>query len=315
MRWQTFMAREIPLALRWARSAVPYYGARAWWLAKAKPLGAFGAFIIFALIVIAIFESQIATNPPIHTNVALRLESPNSTFLLGTDEVGRDQFSRLVHATRPALFIAFGSVVAGVVIGGLVGLASGFWGGPFDLIVQRFMDGVMAMPALIMALALVASLGPSNLNVAIAIGFINIPYANRLVRATVLSLKEEVYVEAAKAIGASDLRIMGRHITPNTMAPVLVLMTNQFAAALIIAASLSFLGVGSPPPAPSWGGMLNVGVTQFATLAPWLGVSTGVIIFVTILSFIMVGDAIRDVLDPRLRAGGIGPVTQAPTAT
>lgn len=307
MAWQTLLSVKVRQALAWARLAVPYYAARGWWLSKAKPLGAAGAFVVFALLVIAIFESQIATQPPLHTNVAERLESPNSTYLFGTDEVGRDQFSRLVHATRPALFVAFGSVVAGVIAGGLVGLASGFWGGPFDLIMQRFMDGVMAMPALIMALALVASLGPSDLNVAIAIGFITIPYANRLVRATVLSLKEEVYVEAAKALGASDLRIMGRHITPNAMAPVLVLMTNQFAAALIIAASLSFLGVGSPPPAPSWGGMLNVGVTEFATLAPWLAVSTGVVIFVAILSFIMVGDAMRDLLDPRLRGAGIGP--------
>lgn len=315
MRRQASLFENILPALSWARRAVPYYAARTWWLAKAKPLGAFGAFVVFALLVIAIFESQIATNPPLHTNVAERLESPNSTYLFGTDEVGRDQFSRLVHATRPALFVAFGSVVGGVLLGGLVGLASGFWGGPFDLVAQRFMDGVMAMPALIMALALVASLGPSDLNVAIAIGFITIPYANRLVRATVLSLKEEVYVEAAKALGASDLRIMGRHITPNAMAPVLVLTTNQFAAALIIAASLSFLGVGSPPPAPSWGGMLNVGVTEFATLAPWLAVSTGVVIFVAILSFIMVGDAMRDLFDPRLRGAGIGPAAQAPTAT
>jgi len=287
----------------------------AWRLSKAKPLGALGVAIILGLLVISVFESQIAPSQPLKTNVGARLESPSSTNLLGTDEIGRDQFSRLVYATRPALLVAIGSVVAGVTVGGLVGLASGFWGGKFDLVVQRFMDGLMAMPALIMALALVAVLGPGDLNVALAIGFINIPFANRLVRATVLSLKEEVYVEAARAVGASDLRIMARHIAPNTMSSVLVLMTNQFAWALIVAASLSFLGIGSPPPMPSWGGMLNVGVTEFATMAPWLAISSATVIFVTILSFIMVGDAMRDLLDPRLRAVGVGPGTQVPSTS
>jgi ABC-type dipeptide/oligopeptide/nickel transport system permease subunit len=287
----------------------------AWRLSKAKPLGALGVAIILGLLVISVFESQIAPSQPLKTNVGARLESPSSTNLLGTDEIGRDQFSRLVYATRPALLVAIGSVVAGVIAGGLVGLASGFWGGKFDLVVQRFMDGLMAMPALIMALALVAVLGPGDLNVALAIGFINIPFANRLVRATVLSLKEEVYVEAARAVGASDLRIMARHIAPNTMSSVLVLMTNQFAWALIVAASLSFLGIGSPPPMPSWGGMLNVGVTEFATMAPWLAISSATVIFVTILSFIMVGDAMRDLLDPRLRAVGVGPGTQVPSTS
>jgi ABC-type dipeptide/oligopeptide/nickel transport system permease subunit len=309
------MARRSPLALGWARDTGRRYGAMAWRLSKAKPLGALGVAIILGLLVISVFESQIAPSQPLKTNVGARLESPSSTNLLGTDEIGRDQFSRLVYATRPALLVAIGSVVAGVTVGGLVGLASGFWGGKFDLVVQRFMDGLMAMPALIMALALVAVLGPGDLNVALAIGFINIPFANRLVRATVLSLKEEVYVEAARAVGASDLRIMARHIAPNTMSSVLVLMTNQFAWALIVAASLSFLGIGSPPPMPSWGGMLNVGVTEFATMAPWLAISSATVIFVTILSFIMVGDAMRDLLDPRLRAVGVGPGTQVPSTS
>ena len=286
--------------------------------ARAKPLGTAGLVLILLLVIVSLVDffmesfgvrgdETLTQFSPVKTNLTARLESPSSTHFFGTDNLGRDQFSRIVHGIRPAMFVSFASVVAGVAVGSLIGLVSGFWSGPFDLIVQRFMDAVMAMPALIMALALVAVLGPGDLNVAMAIGFITIPFANRLIRATVLSLKEEVYVEAARALGASDARVMGRHITPNMMASVLVLTTNQFASALVIAASLSFLGIGSPPPEPSWGGMLNVGVTQFATLAPWLAVSTGIVIFITILGFIMVGDAIRDVLDPRLRVGGVGP--------
>ena len=304
MRWQ------VPGALGWVPGRARRFWTTAWWMARRKPLGAVGAVVILALVVIAIFDSEIARFPALKTNLSERLQSPNGTYLFGTDDLGRDQFSRLVLSTRGALFVAISSVVVGVFAGALVGLASAFWGGPTDLVTQRFMDGLMAMPALIMALALVAALGPGNVNVSIAIAVINIPIANRLVRATVLSIKEEVYVEAARALGASDWRIMARHITPNMGAPVLVLMTNQFASALVVAAALSFLGIGTPVPAPSWGGLLSVGVSRFATLAPWMAISAIIVIFVTILSFIMIGDAIRDLLDPRLRSGATGPREQ-----
>lgn len=272
-------------------------------LARAKPMGAIGALLVLILILLAIIGPWIAPYPPL-LSVADRLLGPRWDHLFGTDHLGRDQFSRLLVGARPALTLAIVSVVAGAIAGAVVGLVSAFWGGLTDLLVQRLMDALMAMPTLILALALVAALGHTDKNVGLAIAVINFPIANRLIRGAALSLKEEMYVEAARATGASDWRIMGRHIAPNAMGPLLALVTNQVAAAIIIAASLSFLGIGAPPQAPAWGSMLNIAVTEYARLAPWLAISSGLVIFVTVLSFILVGDAARDLLDPRLRSGG-----------
>ena len=291
------MRAEIILRLR-------RYWRGAWQMARAKPLGGIGAVLVLILILLAIIGPWIAPYPPLLPVPAERLEGPQWDHLFGTDALGRDQLSRLLIAARPAIVIAISSVAAGVIAGAVIGLVSAFWGGIADLLIQRVMDALMSMPTLILALALVAALGPSDRNVGVAIAAINFPIANRLIRGTVLSIKEEMYVEAARAVGASDWRIMGRHITPNALAPLLALSTNQVAGAIIVAASLSFLGVGAAPQVPAWGSMLSIGVTQFATLAPWMAVSSGLVIFVTVLAFIMVGDAARDLLDPRLRGGG-----------
>ena len=291
-------------ALTGARSRANRVLGQAMWLARAKPLAAVGAVVVVALLLIAIFDPWIITFDTIETHLTDRNVSPNTTYILGTDQLGRDVFSRLVSSTKSALFVSILSVLIGVSIGSVIGLVSAFIGSKFDLFVQRLMDGLLALPALIMALALARALtsADANLAVVIAIAVINIPIANRLVRATVLTIREEVYIEAAKALGASPFRIMARHIAPNTMAPVLVLMTNQFAWAIIVAASLAYLGLGPGPPTPSWGLMLTDGV-QYAQRSAWPAAITGVSIFITILSFIMIGDAIRDLMDPRLRAG------------
>ena len=289
--------------LYFVRTCLGGLWAVSWQLSRTQPLGTIGAVFILILVVLAIIGPWIAPFDPIQPGAGDRFEAPNGTFIFGTDNLGRDQFSRLVEATRPALAIAIGSVVVGVMVGTVIGMASAYWGGPLDLVVQRVMDGMIALPTLIMALSLVAYLGPGAENVAIAIAVINVPIANRLIRGDVLSIKEEVYIEAARAVGASDWRIMYRHIAPNTVASILVLMSNQFAWAIVIAASLSFLGIGVPPPTPSWGLMLSIGATEYAVRAPWMAISSGVIILLTILSFSIVGDDLRDLFDPRMSSG------------
>ncbi len=278
-------------------------------VAKAQPLAAIGAIIVLALSVIAVFGPWIAPYSPLQSHGGDRLVGPSGKYLFGTDNLGRDQFSRLVIATRAALTIAIVSVLIGSIVGALIGLASGYWGGVRDLVIQRIMDALLAIPTLILALAMVTVLGPSDSNVGIAITVLTVPVANRLVRATTLSVKNEIYIEAAAALGASSWRIMGRHIAPNTLGPLIALVTNQIPSAIITAASLSFLGLGTPPPAPSWGTMLSVAVQQYARLGPWLAISTGGVIFVTVLSFTAIGDALGDLMDPRLRsARRYGPV-------
>ena len=288
-------------AVRFAKGTVRF--------ARLKPLAAIGSAVVFALLVIAIFDPLIATFPTLETHLTDRNQGPSTTYILGTDNLGRDVFSRLVSSTKSMLFVSLLSVVIGVSLGSVLGLVSAFFGGTVDLVVQRVMDGLQALPALIMAMSVAAALhGRADVNVAliIAIAVINVPYGNRLVRSTVLSIKEEVYIEAATALGASPLRIMVRHITPNTLAPILVLMTNQFAWAIIVAASLAFLGLGPREPTPTWGLMLTDGVEN-AEKGFWPPAITGSVVFITILSFIMIGDAIRDLMDPRLRGSTAGP--------
>ena len=288
-------------AVRFAKGTVRF--------ARLKPLAAVGSVIIFALLVIAIFDPLIATFPTLETHLTDRNQGPSATYILGTDNLGRDVFSRLVSSTKSMLFVSILSVVFGVSLGSVLGLVSAFFGGAVDLVVQRVMDGLQALPALIMALSVATALhgrADVNLSLIIAIAVINVPYANRLVRSTVLSIREEVYIEAATALGASPLRIMVRHVTPNTLAPILVLMTNQFAWAIIVAATLAFLGLGPREPTPTWGLMLADGVEN-AERGFWPPAITGSVVFITILSFIMIGDAIRDLMDPRLRGGTAGP--------
>ena len=288
-------------AVRFAKGTVRF--------ARQKPLGAIGSAVVVALLVIAIFESWIATFPTLETHLTDRNQGPSWEYLLGTDNVGRDVFSRLVSSTKSMLFVSILSVVIGVSLGSAIGLVTAFYGGAIDLAVQRVMDGLQALPALIMAMSVAAALqgrADPNLGLIVAIAVINVPVANRLVRATVLSIKEEVYIEAATALGASPLRIMVRHITPNTLAPILVLMTNQFAWAIIVAASLAFLGLGPRGATPTWGLMLTAGVEN-AERSFWPPAITGSVVFITILSFIMIGDAIRDLMDPRLRGSTAGP--------
>ena len=285
----------------WFLGRLQTMGTRTYQFARTTPAGAVGAVLVLVMVVLAVFGPLIQPYGALETNFNDLFRGPGGDFLLGTDYLGRDQFSRLIAGARPAIFVSIASVFAGVVIGGLIGTVSGFIGGWLDLTLQRIMDGLLTMPTLILALALVTVLGRGDVNVGIAIATIAIPIANRLTRAVTLSSKEETYVEAARAIGASSARVMFRHVGPNLIPPLLVVVSNLISFAIIIAAALAFLGVSDSPPTPSWGLMLSEGVDQYSTQAPWLVIGPAVFIFITILGFTLLGDAGRDYLDPRMR--------------
>jgi ABC-type dipeptide/oligopeptide/nickel transport system permease subunit len=270
--------------------------------AKRKPLGAFGGIIAIVLIVVAIFAPLIATHDPTETNSAYVFASPGSDLLLGGDQLGRDVFSRLVYGARISLEAGILSVLFGITTGAFIGIVSAYFGGKTDLIVQRVVDAVMAFPDLILALAVMAVLGASITNVIIALSVVFIPVAARTIRAQALSIKETDYVLAATAIGAGHWRIILRHMAPNCAATFIVLATLSLGFAIVVEASLSFLGVGVPPSVPSWGGMLTRAAQQYVEVAPWLGVFPGLAIAIVVFAWNLLGDALRDVLDPRLRA-------------
>ena len=210
-------------------------------------------------------------------------------------------FSRVIHGARTSLLVAIPAVAIGVGLGSLIGIMSGFLGGKFDLIVQRFLDASQAIPSLILALAVIAILGAGIDKVIYVIAFIAVPWNGRVVRGAVLAIKENQYIDAARAVGASSERIMFRHILPNVVAPILILVSVLLGAAIIIEASLSFLGLGVPPPNPSWGGMLSQEGRAYMEKAPTLALFPGLAISIVVLAFNMLGDTLRDIWDPRLR--------------
>lgn len=266
------------------------------------PLGAVGAAIMILFVLAAIFAGFIATHDPITTNPASSLAAPSSAHLLGADFMGRDMFSRIVHGARISLAVGLGSTLLGCVLGVALGLASGFLLGWFDLILQRIMDIMQALPLLVMALVMAAALGPSLENTIIAISIPVVPHVARVIRANTLSLREVPFVEAARAQGMSELRIAVRHVMPNTLAPVIVLATAQLGSALLTEASLSFLGLGIPEPYPSWGRMLSESAAEYVRTAPWLVIFPGLAISLAVFGTNLFGDALRDILDPRERS-------------
>ncbi len=267
---------------------------------RRKPLGAFGGLVAVILIVVAIFASFIATHNPYETNTEEVLSKPSGGHWLGGDRLGRDVYSRIIYGARISLYVGILSSFVGCAIGMIVGVASVHFGGRTDLIVQRLVDSMMAFPALVLAIAIMAALGSSINNVVIALAIIYIPSTARILRSQALSIKEMDYVLAARAVGAGDWRIMLRHMIPNCMAVLIVIVTFHLAGAIIAEASLSFLGVGVPPDEPSWGGMLT-GAAQRINQAWWVGVFPGLAIAVVVFAWNLLGDSLRDVLDPRMR--------------
>ncbi len=271
--------------------------------AQRKPLGAFGAVVVILLVIVAILAPIVATDDPRLTNAAYRFNLPNADTWLGGDQIGRDVYSRLVYGTRISLVVGLLSVFFGITIGAFIGIVSGYFGGITDLVIQRIMDAMMSFPALILALAIMAILGASVTNVVIALSAVFIPGAARTIRSQALSIKEVDYVLAARAVGAGDWRIILRHMAPNCAATFIVLASISLGWAIVVEASLSFLGVGIPPDVPSWGGMLNGVAQNSLDGAPWLGVFPGLAIAITVFAVNLLGDALRDVLDPRMRGG------------
>jgi peptide/nickel transport system permease protein len=270
--------------------------------ARRKPLGAIGGGILALLILIAILAPAISPSDPNFIHDEDLVANPSWEFPLGTDPIGRDVMSRLFHGARISLFVGLASITIGVTAGALVGAISAYYGGKFDLIIQRFVDAFIALPGIILALALMAALGSSVINIIIALIAVLAPSAIRTVRSQALAIKELDYVLAARAVGASDLRIIVRHIVPNCLAIFIILATLNLGYAIIVEASLSFLGVGVPPNVPTWGSMLSEGggLTYMYT-APWLTLFPGVAIALAVFGVNLLGDSLRDVLDPRLR--------------
>jgi peptide/nickel transport system permease protein len=260
-----------------------------------------GAILMTAVLALGLLAPVIAGNPLL-MNVAVRMSAPSAVYWLGTDDVGRDVWSRIVHGARLSLLVGAAVVVLALAVGLVCGLVAGYYR-QLDNMVMRVMDGLMAFPAIILAIALMASLGPSVLNVIVAIGIVYAPRVARLVRGSVLVIRETAYVEAARALGASDVALIVRHILPNCLSPVIVQASFVFAAAVLTEAALSFLGVGVPPYVPSWGNILSEG-RLYLQQAPWLVLYPGVAIMVTIFALNVLGDGLRDLLDPKLKAEG-----------
>jgi peptide/nickel transport system permease protein len=265
------------------------------------PLGAVGALVILAIVVMAVFAPLIATHDQFALSSRERRLAPSTEHFFGTDELGRDIFSRIVYGSRISLQVGFISVGLGVTFGSLIGLLGAYFRGAVDFWLQRLVDALFAFPTIILALTIVAVLGASTTNVIVAVGIVSIPRIARVVRSASLSVMAQAYIEAARSMGAGHNRIVLQHILPNVMAPIIVVATAGFGGAILSEASLSFLGVGTPPPNPSWGVMLSGAAQQFIRVAPWMAIFPGIAISLAVFGFNLFGDALRDVLDPRLR--------------
>ncbi|MBM6689592.1 ABC transporter permease [Fusobacterium mortiferum] len=273
-----------------------------WRRLKRNKMAVLGLVILIILVLLAVFANVIANydNVVIKQNLSQRLQAPSAAHWLGTDEFGRDIFARLVHGTRVSLQVGIIAVGISIVIGGILGAIAGYYGGKLDNIIMRIMDIFLAVPSILLAIAIVSALGPSILNLMLAISISSVPSYARIVRASVLSIRDQEFIEAAKAIGASNTRIIFRHIIPNSLAPVIVQATLGVASAILSTAGLSFIGLGIQPPAPEWGSMLSGG-RQYLRYAWWVTTFPGVAIMITILSLNLLGDGLRDALDPRLK--------------
>ena len=278
-------------------------GVQARRLLRRQPLGVAGAVVVLVLVVVAIFAPVLAPHGPKDTAFG-QFVPPGREFPMGTDNLGRDVLSRVIWGARLSLYVGLASVLVGITVGSLWGIFTGYYGGIADASSQRIVDCVMALPPIILALSLMAAVGQSVNNVILALTILLTPTAARTLRAVALGVSASPFIEAARAAGTSHLRIVLRHVLPNCLATYIVLVTTNISYAIVVEASLSFLGVGAPPDEPSWGGMLTAG-TQAMETAPWLIFFPGVAISLAVFALNLLGDAIRDIADPRLR-GGLG---------
>jgi peptide/nickel transport system permease protein len=282
-------------------------GPRAGWFgatldfARRRPLGAVGAGIILLMVAMAATAGLVAPYDPLATDYASMLAAPSAEHWLGTDAYGRDVLTRILYGSRTALLVGLGASFLGTTLGSLIGVASAYFGGRVDLIVQRIMDVFFAFPVIILALAVVAVLGTGAENVILAIAAPMVPRCARVVRASALAVREMPYVDAARAGGYGHARIILRHMLPNVMAPILIMATAFLGEAILLEASLSFLGLGVQEPTAAWGLMLRGAAVEFAETAPWMAIFPGLAISLGVFGFNLFGDSLRDALDPRLR--------------
>jgi peptide/nickel transport system permease protein len=272
-----------------------------WNALRRKPLGAVSAALIALLVLTALFADVLAPYDPLATQPDIRLQAPSRDHPFGTDDIGRDVLSRVIYGSRISLWVGLLAVGIGTAAGMLIGLVCGYCEGRVDMILQRLMDAVQAIPGLVLALAIVSVLRPNTTNAMIAIAIVIIPGNSRIVRGAVLSAKQNHYVEAAQAIGCRHPRIIMSHILPNVTAPILIIASIWLGNAILIEATLSFLGVGTQPPTPSWGLMLSSTGRAFMEQAPWLAIFPGLAISLAVLAFNLFGDTLRDAWDPKLR--------------
>jgi len=272
-----------------------------WTFVRRKPLGAAGGLVLAGMLALALLAERVAPYGYDEADVFSRLKAPSEAHWLGTDNLGRDLLSRVIYGARVSMAVGFGGVVVGLLLGTAVGLVSGYFGGRLDLVVQRVVDAFMCFPLLLVALTIMALLGPGLGNVILTLGLVLGVRDSRVIRSAVLSVKAHLYLEAARALGAAHPAMIGRHVLPNILAPIIILGTVNLGAIILTEAALSFLGFGVPPPRPSWGGMLSGAGLVHMLRAPWLALWPGVALSLAVFGANMLGDALRDLLDPRLR--------------
>ncbi|MGD9891439.1 MAG: ABC transporter permease [Dehalococcoidia bacterium] len=270
-------------------------------LARETPLGAAAAVIVAALFVVAAIGPLVTPYDPNQNSAGKRLSPPSSQHLAGTDNLGRDVFSRTIAGARISVVVGFGAVAIGMIAASLIGVLSGYFGGAVDTVIQRFVDAYMAFPNLLLLMTVVAVLGPGIPQLIVALGMSSALGSSRVLRSATLALKENQHIEAARAIGAGHTRIIARHILPNIFAPLMILATGGLGTAILAEASLSFLGFGVPPPDASWGNMMTGYGRSVLYLAPWMMLAPGIALSLTVFGFNILGDSLRDLLDPRLR--------------
>ena len=271
-------------------------------LMRRQPLGTAGAFVVILMVLATIFAEVLSPYDPELISFESMLVPPSVDHWMGTDAFGRDILTRIIYGARTALFVGFTAAFVGSTLGLILGVASAYFGGLFDLVVQRLVDILMAFPLIVLALAVVATLGAGTVNVVIAITIPFIPQCARVVRSSALAIREIPYVDAARALGFGHSRIIMRHMVPNVMAPYLIMVTTFVGHAILLEASLSYLGLGVQEPTAAWGLMLQGGAEEFAESAPWVPIFPGLAITLAVFGFNLFGDALRDLLDPRLRA-------------
>jgi peptide/nickel transport system permease protein len=268
---------------------------------RRKPLGAIGGFIVLALLVMAVFADRIA--PYAYDESVARMKPPGAQFWMGTDNLGRDVWSRVVYGARISVTVGFATVALSTVLAVVIGVSSAYVGGTYDILIQRVVDAWISFPALVIILSLLAALGPGLLNLILALSIIGAAGTSRVIRGATLSVMQNPYVEAARAVGAGHGRILLLYVLPNIMATIIILATIGLGTVILAESALSFLGFGVPPPYPSWGGMLSGSGRTFMYHAPWMALCPGAAISLAVFGFNMLGDGLRDVLDPRLRGG------------